>query len=117
MQDLTANLSKNFPVLEFLNSEQKVQLERKASIYRYQLGQLLWSEETPGIQLLDVGSPTGDFHPMSSRPCWAYTTALHRNVETLLVELQRLSTSGERDCYRSRKVGRLRWFDALSPFW
>jgi hypothetical protein len=52
MQDLTANLSKNFPVLEFLNSEQKVQLERKAIIYRYQLGQLLWSEETPGIQLI-----------------------------------------------------------------
>jgi len=52
MQDLTANLSQNFPVLDFLSSEQKVQLEKKAIIYRYQLGQLLWSEETPGIQLI-----------------------------------------------------------------
>jgi len=52
MQDLTANLSQNFPVLDFLSPEQKVQLEKKAIIYRYQLGQLLWSEETPGIQLI-----------------------------------------------------------------
>lgn len=27
---------------------------------------------------LDAGSPTGDFHPMSSRPCWAYTIPMRR---------------------------------------
>lgn len=26
---------------------------------------------------LDAGSTTGDFHPMSSCPCWAYTTPMH----------------------------------------
>ena len=25
-----------------------------------------------------AGSPTGDFHPISSRPCWAYTIRLER---------------------------------------
>jgi hypothetical protein len=29
---------------------------------------------------LDAGSTTGDFHPISSRPCWAYTIALQRTV-------------------------------------
>ena len=29
---------------------------------------------------LGAGSPPGDFHPISSRPCWAYTTVLHRNI-------------------------------------
>lgn len=28
---------------------------------------------------LDAGSTTGDFHPMSSRPCWAYTVHLRAN--------------------------------------
>jgi hypothetical protein len=27
---------------------------------------------------LDAGSTTGDFHPISSRPCWAYTNPVKR---------------------------------------
>jgi hypothetical protein len=32
------------------------------------------------VDHLDVGSPTGDFHPIDSCPCWAYTTVLQRMV-------------------------------------
>jgi hypothetical protein len=33
---------------------------------------------------LDVGSPTRDFHPMSSRPAWAYTIILAANKVLIL---------------------------------
>ena len=38
---------------------------------------------------LDVGSPTGDFHPISSRPCWAYTIWVQRIDRSRLGEMQR----------------------------
>ena len=37
---------------------------------------------------LDVGSPTGDFHPISSRPCWAYTNHCTRPKQAVFREIK-----------------------------
>ncbi|MBW4537515.1 MAG: peptidase domain-containing ABC transporter [Myxacorys chilensis ATA2-1-KO14] len=50
--DITANLPWEAPPLCFLSPDQQVQFRTKADIRRYRLGQLLWSEETPGLQLV-----------------------------------------------------------------
>ncbi|NDJ17103.1 type I secretion system permease/ATPase [Myxacorys almedinensis] len=50
--DIAANLPWEAPPLCFLSPDQQVQFKTKAEIRRYRLGQLLWSEETPGLQLI-----------------------------------------------------------------
>ncbi|MGV0028391.1 type I secretion system permease/ATPase [Phormidesmis priestleyi] len=50
--DVAANLPWETPPLSFLNPEQQVQFKTKAEIRRCKLGELLWSEETPDIQLI-----------------------------------------------------------------
>jgi hypothetical protein len=37
---------------------------------------------------LDVGSPSGDLHPISSRPCWAYTLRLERTCKFFRLSLK-----------------------------
>jgi hypothetical protein len=44
---------------------------------------------------LDAGSTTGDFHPISSHPCWAYTIRLHPTVSGFFVKFERLFAAGE----------------------
>jgi hypothetical protein len=51
---------------------------------------------------LDAGSSTGDFHPISSRPCWAYTIPLHADRIKLVGESERLLASGERHRYAAQ---------------
>ena len=48
---------------------------------------------------LDAGSTTGDFHPMSVRPAWAYTP-MHPTVDRLSVSVQ--------GCLR-RVIGNVNW--------
>jgi ATP-binding cassette subfamily B protein len=50
--DIAANLPWEAPPLCLLNPDQQVQFKDKAEIRRYKLGQLLWSEETPNLQLI-----------------------------------------------------------------
>lgn len=50
--DLAANLPWEAPPLCFLNPEQQVQFKTKAEIRHYRLGNLIWSEETPGLQFI-----------------------------------------------------------------
>lgn len=52
--DLATTLPWEAPPLCFLNAEQQVQFKTKAEIRRYQLGGLIWSEETPGVQFIVV---------------------------------------------------------------
>ena len=52
---------------------------------------------------LDAGSTTGDFHPMSVRPCWAYTP-MHPTVDRLSVSVQ--------GCLR-RVIGNVSWLRFL----
>jgi hypothetical protein len=42
-----------------------------------------------------AGSPTGDFHPISSRPCWAYTIRLHADRIKLLIKSSSFLAAGE----------------------
>ena len=44
------------------------------------------------VDHLDVGSPTGDFHPIDSCPCWAYTRRCTRPLTASLVP--RCASSG-----------------------
>ncbi len=50
--DIAANLPWEAPPLCYLNPEQQVQFKTKAEIRRHRLGDLLWSEETAGVQLI-----------------------------------------------------------------
>jgi ATP-binding cassette subfamily B protein len=50
--DVAANLPWEAPPLCFLSPDQQVQFKTKAEIHQYKLGQVLWSDETPGIQLI-----------------------------------------------------------------
>lgn len=50
--DIAANLPWEAPPLCYLNPEQQVQFKTKAEIRRHRLGDLLWSEETTGVQLI-----------------------------------------------------------------
>ncbi|NJK54184.1 MAG: hypothetical protein HC936_17915 [Leptolyngbyaceae cyanobacterium SU_3_3] len=50
--DVAASLPWDAPPLSYLNPEQQVQFKTKAEIRRCKLGELLWSEETPDIQLI-----------------------------------------------------------------
>ncbi len=36
-----------------------------------------------GTEFIGIGSPTGDLHPISSRPCRAYTLAVERTDTAL----------------------------------
>ena len=50
--DVAANLPWESPPLSLLSPEQQVQFKTKAEIRRCKLGELLWSEETPDVQLI-----------------------------------------------------------------
>jgi ATP-binding cassette subfamily B protein len=50
-QDL-ANLPWNVPPLSFLSPDQQVQFKQAADIRRFSLGEMLWSTEAPGSQML-----------------------------------------------------------------
>jgi ATP-binding cassette, subfamily B, bacterial len=50
--DLAANLPWESPPLCFLNPEQQVQFKSKAEVRHYKLGDVLWSSEDTGVQLL-----------------------------------------------------------------
>ncbi len=50
--DVAANLPWETPPLCFLSPDQQVQFKTKAEIRQFKLGQVLWSEETPGIQMI-----------------------------------------------------------------
>ena len=50
--DLAANLPWESPPLCFLKPDQQVQFKTQAEIRRYQLGNLIWSDETPGVQFI-----------------------------------------------------------------
>ncbi|MBW4441495.1 MAG: type I secretion system permease/ATPase [Plectolyngbya sp. WJT66-NPBG17] len=50
--DLAASLPWESPPLCFLNPEQQVQFKTKAEVRRYKLGDVLWSSEDAGVQLI-----------------------------------------------------------------
>ncbi|MGG6269372.1 type I secretion system permease/ATPase [Leptolyngbya sp. AN03gr2] len=50
--DLAANLPWESAPLCFLNPEQQVQFKTKAEVRRYKLGEVLWSSEDTGVQLI-----------------------------------------------------------------
>ena len=50
--DIAANLPWESPPLSLLSPEQQIQFKTKAEIRRCKLGELLWSEETPDVQLI-----------------------------------------------------------------
>ncbi len=50
--DIAANLPWESPPLCFLNPEQQVQFKSRAEVRHYKLGDVLWSSEDAGIQLL-----------------------------------------------------------------
>ncbi|EKQ68209.1 type I secretion system ABC transporter, HlyB family [Leptolyngbyaceae cyanobacterium JSC-12] len=52
--DLTTNLPWDTPPLSLLSPEQQVQFKQKVQVRRYSLGEVLWSTEQPGSQLLVV---------------------------------------------------------------
>ena len=50
--DIAANLPWESPPLSFLSPEQQIQFKTKAEIRRCKLGELLWSDETPDVQII-----------------------------------------------------------------
>ncbi|MBF2028380.1 MAG: type I secretion system permease/ATPase [Oscillatoriales cyanobacterium C42_A2020_001] len=52
--DLTTNLPWDAPPLSLLSPEQQVQFKQKVQVRRYSLGEVIWSTEQPGSQLLVV---------------------------------------------------------------
>jgi ATP-binding cassette, subfamily B, bacterial len=50
--EITANLPWELPPLCYLKPDQQVQFKTKAEIRHYRLGDLIWSDETPGIQFI-----------------------------------------------------------------
>ncbi len=50
--DIAANLPWESPPLSFLSAEQQIQFKTKAEIRRCKLGELLWSDETPDVQII-----------------------------------------------------------------
>ena len=50
--DVAANLPWESPPLSFLSPEQQIQFKTKAEIRRCKLGELLWSDETPDVQII-----------------------------------------------------------------
>ncbi len=50
--DVAANLPWESPPLSFLSPEQQIQFKTKAEIRRCKLGELLWSDETPNVQII-----------------------------------------------------------------
>ena len=50
--DIAANLPWELPPLSFLSPEQQIQFKTKAEIRRCKLGELLWSDETPDVQII-----------------------------------------------------------------
>jgi ATP-binding cassette subfamily B protein len=50
--ELTANLPWELPPLCYLKPDQQVQFKAKAEIRHYQLGNLIWPDETPRIQFI-----------------------------------------------------------------
>ncbi|MDX2231198.1 MAG: type I secretion system permease/ATPase [Leptolyngbyaceae cyanobacterium bins.349] len=52
--DRTIELPWNSPPLSLLTPEQQVQFKQQSEIRRYNLGQILWSTEQPGTQLLVI---------------------------------------------------------------
>jgi ATP-binding cassette, subfamily B, bacterial len=50
--DIAPNLPWNEPPLSLLTPDQQVQFRTIADIRRYRLGELLWSADTPGLQML-----------------------------------------------------------------
>lgn len=50
--DLTTDLPWDAPPLSLLSPEQQIQFKQEAKVYRYGLGEMLWSTDSPGTQLL-----------------------------------------------------------------
>ncbi len=50
--DIAANLPWESPPLSFLSPEQQIQFKTKAEIRRCKMGELLWSDETPDVQII-----------------------------------------------------------------
>jgi ATP-binding cassette subfamily B protein len=50
--DLATNLPWEAPPLSFLNPEQQVQFKREVEVRRYSLGEMLWSTDVAGSQML-----------------------------------------------------------------
>lgn len=52
--ELATDLPWDVPPLSFLNPDQQVQFKQAATIRRFSLGDMLWSTDEPGSQLLVV---------------------------------------------------------------
>jgi len=54
VNDIATDLPWDIPPLSFLTPEQQVRFKQEAEIRRYSLGEMLWSTESPGNQLLVI---------------------------------------------------------------
>ena len=52
--ELTTDLPWDVPPLSFLNADQQVQFKQAATTRRFSLGDMLWSTDTPGSQILVI---------------------------------------------------------------
>lgn len=50
--DLTTNLPWDAPPLSYLNPEQQVRFKQQAEVRRFSMGEMIWSTDAPGCQIL-----------------------------------------------------------------